>query len=231
MNKYLLTLVLVLPLPAFALQFKPALDNDTLTAQISNKELNRISVAGDRIQHMRGASGAYIYKNDNQQGEVYIQPTDFYLHKSFSVFITTEQGKNYTLRLIPKNMAADTILIEPRDANRRAADQWERGAPYTEALTRLIAAMVNHIAPDGYAVNAIDKPIAQHLGDIATYHLNTIYQGVHLSGRIYELHNRLSTSITLSEREFWHPGVRAVTLQDETVAPHDSTLVYIVENA
>ena len=45
--------------------------NERLNITLSNKDINRISVKGDKIQTINGPSGPYSAKND-QQGAVYI---------------------------------------------------------------------------------------------------------------------------------------------------------------
>ncbi len=50
-------------------------DNAKISAEISAKELTRISVMGDRITLVRGSEGAYQISNDTVQGAVFIKPT------------------------------------------------------------------------------------------------------------------------------------------------------------
>lgn len=49
-------------------------DNSKVSAEISAKELTRISVAGDRITLIRGPEGTYQMSNDTMQGAVFIKP-------------------------------------------------------------------------------------------------------------------------------------------------------------
>ena len=49
-------------------------DNSKISAEISAKELTRISVIGDRITLVRGSEGAYQISNDTVQGAVFIKP-------------------------------------------------------------------------------------------------------------------------------------------------------------
>ncbi|MBS0349738.1 MAG: type-F conjugative transfer system secretin TraK [Proteobacteria bacterium] len=49
-------------------------DNSKVSAEISAKELTRISVIGDRITLVRGSEGAYQISNDTAQGAVFIKP-------------------------------------------------------------------------------------------------------------------------------------------------------------
>jgi type-F conjugative transfer system secretin TraK len=50
-------------------------DNSKISAEISAKELTRISVIGDRITLVRGSESAYQISNDTVQGAVFIKPT------------------------------------------------------------------------------------------------------------------------------------------------------------
>ena len=50
-------------------------NNAQISAEISAKELTRISVIGDRITLVRGSEGAYQISNDTVQGAVFIKPT------------------------------------------------------------------------------------------------------------------------------------------------------------
>jgi type-F conjugative transfer system secretin TraK len=50
-------------------------DDSKISAEISAKELTRISVIGDRITLVRGSEGAYQISNDTVQGAVFIKPT------------------------------------------------------------------------------------------------------------------------------------------------------------
>ena len=50
-------------------------NNAQISAEISAKELTRISVVGDRITLVRGSEGAYQISNDTVQGAVFIKPT------------------------------------------------------------------------------------------------------------------------------------------------------------
>ena len=50
-------------------------NNAQISAEISAKELTRISVIGDRITLVRGSEGTYQISNDTIQGAVFIKPT------------------------------------------------------------------------------------------------------------------------------------------------------------
>lgn len=213
---------------AYALQTKIVADNETITAYIAKSELTRIFVAGDRIKHVRGIEGVYTYQNDNEQGAIFIKPTVSYTKQPFSLFITTEYGKNYMLLLVPKETTADSIMLVPKDSNKPQAKKWEEFASYEHTLVRLIVAMVNNTIPEGYAVNHITKVKRLALKDMAYLQLITTYQGNYLRGEVYKLQNHLTKSITIAEQDLYRPTTRAIAISQHVIPPKKTTYVYLV---
>jgi len=219
-------------LQAFALQTKVIHDNGSASILVSTSGLTRIAVWHDRISNVRGISGAYSVQNDNHQGAVFIQPSQAYQHKPFTLFIATEQGNNYVLHATPQPISADaseSILLKPVGVVNPLAKQWETASPYTQILTRLMDDMVKMKSPEGYSVTPV-KGKTQYLGRIATVTLKTVYSGAHLQGLIYCIHNRLSQPIMITEHEFYQQGDRAIALASFTIAPKGKTQLYKVRS-
>ena len=116
-------------------------NNSKISAEISAKELTRISVSGDRITLIRGSEGAYQVSNDDLQGAVFIKPVVHSLNthetcpvqknkkqvhskthcqkdrgntnplKSFYLFVNTEQNRHYVLNLTPQSNRHADILV------------------------------------------------------------------------------------------------------------------------
>ncbi len=224
----LLTTLSAFATSSFALQEKTIVNNDTANAFVSIKGLTRIAVQNDRILNVRGPDGAYELKEDNNQGAIFIHPSQDYQKKPFTLFIATETNQNYVLRVTPRDRNADTILLKPLDAQNPQAQHWETASPYTQAITHLMADMVNHNTPDGYVINKIVKPQEHYLGDIAIIKLTEIYEGAYLQGQIYNVTNRTGLKITLTEREFYQAGDRAIALTNLVVPPYGQTQLYKV---
>jgi len=201
--------------------------NESATAKISSSELSRIFVEGDRIKSIRGMENSYIFKSDNTKGEIYLKPTAAYQGRMFTVFINTESGRTFTLLLIPIDATSQTIMIKP-PAIIKKAEKWERLLPYENTLLNIVLAMFNETELDGFEVkNVIDvKP--KYLGDIATLKLLTVYNGNHLTGEIFEVKNRKKTKIIITEKEFYKPNARAISLKDHVIEGEASTLLYVV---
>ena len=82
--------------------------------------------------------------------------------------------------------------------------------------------------PDGYKVIHLDVKVKNYgkLGDIAYIKPLTIYKGKQIKGEVYQIINRTDQTINLTEREFYQVNDRAIALQEMTVAPHASTILY-----
>lgn len=212
-------------------QVLPLSENATAKVNIASHEPTRIAVENDRIAILRGMEGAYTYSNDNTRGAVFLKPTEAYQNTPFYVFISTEQGHNYVLQLKPvATLSAGLLTLKPRHQALAAAQQWESTSPYTDTLAQLMTDMVNHRTPDGYEVIPINAKKGFSVGTHMRLRLKTVYTGAHLQGKIYELTNSSTTSVTLTERIFYRPGDRALALREEIIPAGGKTLLYKVNS-
>ena len=204
----------------FALQIKGVVDNETVTAKISSSDVTRIIIQGDRIKSFKGISGAYTRENDKNNGEVYVQPTAAYQSTPFTILVESEQGRHFTLLLMPIAVPGGTLMLVPKGVGNQQAARFEQASDYEITISHLIRAMATDSMPEGYTINQVDNKKVYAIGNIAKLRLKTIYQGLNFQGQIYELTNTQSFPITLDERQFFKPDTRAVSLESITVAPH-----------
>ena len=233
MRKYLIVLLpLLMSSTCDALQIKSAVNNETISAKVSSTDVTRIMVQGDRIQSVKGVKGAYTRENDNNNGEIYIQPTSAFQQRAFTVLINTELGRHYTLLLNPMAVPSDTLMLVPKGVGKIEAARFENSSPYELTITHLVRAMTNGVMPEGYAVRGINTKKSYNFGNIASVKLKTIYQGLNLQGEIWEITNTKPYMITLNERDFYRVGTRAISLQAINIAPHGKIKLYrVVSNA
>lgn len=111
MDKLWLIFFLLITNLSFAMQVKKVNDNDAVPALISSVDVNRIFIKGDRIKSMKGIKGAYTHENDEEHGEVYLQPTSLFQNHAFSVLLTTENGHHITLLLTPTSSPSQTVMV------------------------------------------------------------------------------------------------------------------------
>jgi conjugal transfer pilus assembly protein TraK len=215
-----------------ATQIKGVVDNETITAKISSLDITRIIVQGDRIKSLKGIRGAYTRENDENNGEVYLQPTSLYQNTAFSVLIETEKGRHFTLLLTPISVPGGTLMLVPKGVGREEAARFEQASDYQITLSHLIRAMATNTIPEGYSISEVDNKTRYHFGNIATLRLKTIYQGLHFQGQIYEISNTQSFPIFLDEKQFYKQGTRAISLEAIEIAPHGKVkLLRVVSHA
>jgi conjugal transfer pilus assembly protein TraK len=224
---YLFSLIFVIQ-NVFALQIKSVVDNETTTAKISATDVTRIFVQGDRIKSVKGLKGAYARENDEKNGEVYIQPTGYYQDRAFTILVSTEQGRHFTLLLNPTHSPSETLMLVPKGVGRERAARFEQASPYELTVYHLIRAMKNGEMPEGYAAHAVDNKTTYQLDRRFSLKLKTVYEGLNLRGEIYELCNRLNYSIQVDERAFYKAGTRAVSVDMITVSAKSTINLYRV---
>lgn len=233
MRKIICLLInLLLASQVYATQIKGVVDNETITAKISSLDITRIIVQGDRIKSLKGIRGAYTRENDENNGEVYLQPTAIYQNAPFTVLIETEKSRHFTLLLTPVAVPGGTLMLVPKGVGRVEAARFEQSSDYQATLSHLVRAMATDTVPEGYSVSEVDNKTLYHFGNIATLRLKTIYQGLHFQGQIYELTNTQSFAIRLDEKQFFKQGISAVSLENVVVAPHGKIkLIRVVSHA
>jgi conjugal transfer pilus assembly protein TraK len=223
-----LLMLFVLTSSAFGLQIRTVSDNQTVMIKVSAKELSRIFVSGDRILNVRGLDGAYDLKRDDTLGEIYVQPSPYFQHKAFNLFITTEKGHTYNLFATPLEIPAESIQIKPKSPTIKLADRWERNSAYGEVIIKLMEYMKNEKYPEGYAVVSLGKVKPKKISSALTMQLLTIYKGDHLQGEIWLVKNVRNSGQYVHPRDFYQNDVRAVSIIDENLLPACETLVYRV---
>jgi type-F conjugative transfer system secretin TraK len=211
-----------------ALQIKAVKDNQTVMVKVSSNEPSRIFVAEDRISKVHGIEGAYDINKDENNGEIFIQPTPPYQHKVINLFISTEFGHSYTILLSPMDIPAENIELKPLSPAMKQADHWEKNAPYVQTLINLMNAMVDDEEPEGYAVVEQGASKSKKLPSGLTMRLLTIYQGNHLQGEIWEIKNESRNIMHLHPREFVQENTLSSSIEDEVLNCGDETFLYRV---
>lgn len=212
-----------------ALQSVLIADNQTKQITVSVQELSRIFVQGDRIQNVRGLEGAYLLTKDGTQGQIFIKPTPPYQTKPFNLFVSTEKGHNFNLLVIATEAPGQDIELKPSTPNKEA-ETWEKGSDYSQVLVKLIASMVKNELPPGYSVVYPDKKTQEVKYDGVTVKLIKRYVGKSLYGEKLLVKSSCKNPLTLSEGQFYHKGVRAISLLSSALPANGESILYRVMN-
>jgi type-F conjugative transfer system secretin TraK len=202
---------------------KPFADNEQIKVVLSNRDINRVLVTGDKIQSINGPAGLYTAKND-AVGSAYIS---LYGNTVFTVFASTVKGHNFSILVTPRAVAGRTVILQPTTPSLLTA-RFEETESYQKVLVALISSMINNEVLEDYAYSEAKRSEKVGFYGIADIKPIVFYGGSHLVGIISELKNKSKTSITLKPSYFYKPGVRAVALSCQTIAPSETGLLYQV---
>ena len=160
----LMNMASVVAAPAAAMQILEAADHAELTAEISATGVNRIALAGDRIQRVIRSPGGFAVEHDRASGDLYLRPLeaaqsgpDAAAAQPVTLFVGTEKGFTYRLALTPAARDSAQILIRnaatsaARDISAAAGDP---GDPRVAALVGLVRAVARREPLPGYAIEA-----------------------------------------------------------------------------
>ena len=227
-KKLLLTLLVLWTPFCLALQTRTVVDNGSTTAQISATQLTKIFVDDDFITDLYVSNSDIQTQIDNETGELFLLPQAQLPEHAFTLMVRTHSGHSYTILAMPVNTPAETIMLLPAGSGSKKAEHWETSSNYQNLLIRLMKSMSEGSQPEGYKIIHLDVKEKNYgkLGNIAFIKPLTIYKGKQLKGEVYQIINRTDQTIYLTEREFYQVNDRAIALQELTVAPHASTILY-----
>jgi type-F conjugative transfer system secretin TraK len=198
-------------------------DNQQISIGLSNRDINRILVKGDKIQNVNGPTGLYTAKNDSA-GAAYIS---LYGEAPFTLFISTMNGHNVSLLVSPRSAAGKTIILQPTTSSLLSA-RFEETEGYQKVLIALMSAMINSEASEDYTYHAEKKAKKADFYGIADIKPIASYSGSRLFGIVSEIKNKSKNPLVLKPSYFYKPGVRAASLSKQTIAVGESGILYQV---
>ena len=180
------------PAPGLAMQILDAADHAELSAEISATGVNRIALAGDRIAKVVRAPDGFAVEHDARSGDLYLRPV---VEGSadgdpVTLFIGTERGFTYRLRLTPAARDSAQILIRnaavlagTEDASRGAAPAAGTDA-HVAALVRLVRAVARREPLPGYGIEAGGGSFLRH--STADLTLIETWRGLRIAALVFE---------------------------------------------
>jgi conjugal transfer pilus assembly protein TraK len=213
-----------------ALQTYPLVDHQKTELTISRNELNRIAVSGDRIQQVFGAEGLFDVQTDDEGGQIFLKLIPGFSaleSKSMTVTLITEDGLTQDLKLIPKEIESQSILLKPSTFAEASADKQPFGSHLNDILS-LMKAMVRNEDVSGFTKRSCDAhEKAEILQNIEQTCLTT-YLGERLEGRRYTLTNHSETPLQLKEEDFAGSSDLALTFSKSTIHPKEQVTIYMI---
>lgn len=226
--KRLLPIFCLISLSVFAKEVFIADNGDTISATISNKNLTRIEIDGQKI--IKDYSSADVTKKITKPlGQVYLVPNQA---ASFNLYIVSDNGNTYNLHLTPsKHATGDSILIKPALSKAKPANQIVfNSQSYIRNINYLVQIMYLNQDGDGnYNVTPENQPFETYDGlDSILY--KTFTNG-ELIGQVILVKNVSKEKLLLTEGQFFSDHTLAVSIENPELKVNEFTRIFVIKEA
>ncbi len=217
-NRILLSFMLCHNL--YALQIHSLVDQKHTTLSVSQDQMNRITVQGDRIQHIFGSHDLEV-QTDEERGQIFLRLLR--PEKSLTVTIVTESGLTQDLQLIPKEIDFQSILLKPSPTT-------PAKAPLSSLQRRiqLLKGMLDGDSVSGFTLSKapFDRRYPEPLKILS--HLR--YHGEFESGHLYHIKNDGEVPLKLTEEMLALPGDDLLSLSQHTLQRNQESWLFVVRS-
>ena len=223
----LLAAILLWAAPAVAMQILDAADHAELAAEISDRSVSRITLAGDRVARVVRGPDGFMVEHDKARGDLYLRPLERASGSSAPLTLFIGTAKGFTYRLTLKTAARGSAQILIRNAS-AASNEPEAGRPRegrVSAIVALVRAVVLREVLPGYVIHpASGKPRPEGIS------LLEIWRGRRFIARVYEADPGSGDDPRVL-MEGLAPGVAALWTGKPESAPSGGRLVVAVREA
>ena len=216
----LITLLILMPGFMFASQIKDVNHTDTIKIDLSSIDPNIISASSDRIRRFTALKGMVNANIDKDSGELILKPILQNESQPFSMILSTEKGKRYTLFVTPKKIPAQDIILTNNIATPISNSIESR---YSVEIAELIKLMIHGRQDKAYSIKKYsDIDEKQELSLLQEYHGNKY------KGEMFLFKNKTNKNLILSEQQFYGTNVLAISISEAKLKPNMVTKIYRV---
>lgn len=208
----------------------PVKDGDTVTVEISARELTRIAMtSGMRIDKVWGGVGMLEIQPDMERGEIFIKPVPG-ASAAMSFFVRDSAGSTYTIVATQKDVPSKTVMLKAlkKTSTTNAATYRYRNVPFVDKVKRLLRAMALNTPLVDYDVEFHNDKVP--LWAETTIIFSAAWTGFDLLGEIYTVTNTSDKELVFHESEFMTFGerVKGVAIENLSLAAGETTFLYII---
>lgn len=223
-------------------------NNQSIRVGISQQDINRLFVSGDKIIRIDAPRDRLKVQHDNS-GSVFVSISG---DTAVTAFIGTEKGYHFSLLMMPQDRAGITVELVPDVVSNPipvaapvpvSTSSSEVNSVWNENrwIQRLQLALSGQVLT-GDQILTRDELIKNHLWPIFSIpkrfdgqrhvlqSVVSVTLGKKLAVRIIRVTNRTRKMVRLEEHRFFTKSVRAVAIPCHHVLPRQSALVYEVIN-
>lgn len=207
-------------------------DGDTVSIDISARELTRIAVSGKgRLSNVWGPDGILEIQADKSAGEVFVRPLAG-APAVMSFFARDDMGATYTIIAKQKDIPSETVILQPSMSGVKKGEGLGSNkfssTPVVEQIKKLIRSMATGKGLDGLSYEEFDEEI--ELWSETNIKFVQRFESHGLWGEVYLIKNVSDKELVFNEQEFLDFGknVKAVALEHLTVQAGETTTLYVV---
>lgn len=218
---------------ANAAQVKVVKNYDDIQVTASIKEPNNIMLEGDRIQQMKAPGNTLVDACNGKQnckliddstGMLTFLPSPLYQTRAFTINLLTENGFFYNVRVEPKPVPSQTIILKAYQKPVIRAHA-PNTSGYEKVMVHFLKALVNGYVPEGFAQTIPSKAPIYKAARTQIKRLLTV-NGNRMCGEIFELTNLTNKPLDVKESWFNWPGTKGIALGKVHLAPFEKTRLY-----
>lgn len=213
---------MLLSAESHAIQNLSLIDHQRSQLTISQHQMNRIAVRGDRIHQVFGVDENLHVETDEQGGQIFIKFTNPHA-KPVSLTIITESGLTQDLTLIPEDVEAQAVLFKPGSIKDQVL---EEDISSQAQMMELMQTMIAGRKLDGYEITSLSDNESN-----GRFKAIKHYEGAEYVGIQYMFKNDGDEAVALTEHDLAQPGDMAVSLSQTRVAPGESVYLYVIQAA
>ena len=203
------------------------------SVDLSATQMSRIVVQGEKIVSVKSlddpSGPQLLVQNDASSGDVYVGFDGETAGRTFSAFLTTEEGDTVQLLLHPGDGPARTVEIALESRMMAQVGPALRSAGYSETVAAFLKLMFNGQVAEGVSYEpgqdngrTADRLLIRTLG---------YYHTAGLRGIVLLVTNKDSIPRPLNPEQFLVAHVVAAGISNELLQPGESARVYIAEEA
>ena len=225
MRKVIVILILGLGLwqtGALAKQSKYYNGQELLSFNIASRELTHIAIENDRITGLKMSNDSLEAEQNDKSGDLFVRVKSETLDP-ITLFLTTEQGRTIGLKLIPKNIGADSILIKIKEET-SVGNELISGTSTSREQQIINILKMLEAGIEVEAITRTPKTINNLKVESATQ-----YSSEALQGQRFVLKNTIKKDVTLEEPIFGGAKVVAVALSKLQIEPNGNVDLFLVK--
>lgn len=223
-------ILLAIVIDGSAVQIYNVKNGAEVLAVIYKSGLSRISLEDDRIAAIKGVAGEFQLDKNEDVGDIYIKPTATRASDTIDLFIQSEKGNTYALRLKTSSEKPESISLVANDLSSENKDTFKvsSNAKQSEVID-LLKQVSSGADIKGYTVEVFSEPSKLKLKSEVISIVEKIYKGRLYKVEVIKVENNSDRTITVQDRDLADVNnILAVSIESHQLPDNSYTMAYRV---